>query len=69
MIIEADKVSHNQKLNLNIINTIYGTPSTLRTPQIYFFQRDFREITEADDVDKKTMAAMKKNAARDNDII
>ena len=34
-----------------------------------FSQKNFKEITAADDIDKKTLAKMKKNAARDADII
>ena len=33
------------------------------------FQKNFREISASDDIDKKTLAKMKKNAARDADII
>ena len=33
------------------------------------FQKNFREISATDDIDKKTLAKMKKNAARDADII
>ena len=35
----------------------------------YFTQKNFKEITAADEIDKKTLAKMKKNAARDADII
>jgi len=31
--------------------------------------KNFREISASDDIDKKTLAKMKKNAARDADII
>ena len=36
---------------------------------IDIFQKNFREISASDDIDKKTLAKMKKNAARDADII
>lgn len=35
----------------------------------HIFQKNFREISASDDIDKKTLAKMKKNAARDADII
>ena len=34
-----------------------------------FSQKNYKEITAADEIDKKTLAKMKKNAARDADII
>ena len=36
---------------------------------IFLWQKNFKEITAADEIDKKTLAKMKKNAARDADII
>ena len=34
-----------------------------------WLQKDFKEISKSDEIDKKTLAKMKKNAARDADII
>ena len=52
----------------NIFKTDY-----IRNEQIskygYITQKNFKEITAADEIDKKTLAKMKKNAARDADII
>jgi len=39
------------------------------TSAFLFFQKNFKEISKADEIDKKTLAKMKKNAARDADII
>ena len=35
----------------------------------YVLQKDFKEISKSDEIDKKTLAKMKKNAARDADTI
>ena len=35
----------------------------------YVLQKDFNEISKSDEIDKKTLAKMKKNAACDEDII
>ena len=35
----------------------------------FLCQKNFKELTAADEVDKKTLAKMKKNAARDADLI
>lgn len=37
--------------------------------KLSYFQKNFKEISKADEIDKKTLAKMKKNAARDADVI
>ena len=37
--------------------------------KLSYFQKNFKEISKSDEIDKKTLAKMKKNAARDADII
>ena len=36
---------------------------------VFSFQKNFKEISKSDEIDKKTLAKMRKNAARDADII
>ena len=47
----------------------YFTLKKYFTRIILLFQKNFKEISKADEIDKKTLAKMKKNAARDADII
>ena len=36
---------------------------------VFPLQKNFKEISKSDEIDKKTLAKMRKNAARDADII
>ena len=48
---------------------IYFTLMKYFTRIIFPLQKNFKEISKSDEIDKKTLAKMRKNAARDADII
>ena len=63
----ANKNRPHLKKWKNQRSAILSIPPYLKNDPI--LQKDYREITAADDIDRKVLAKMRKNAARDSDII